>query len=393
MKTHSITSFWAVAMAAMMLGLSCSQDASGTDVVREVIKLLKADVGEAVVLAYIEKEGAPAGLNADAIVELRRAGATEKIILALMGVSGAGTASGENGCPFDLDERHTVKKPVVHGALAVYPIIRKGPALPEEYITLDEAVKNKTITIREKGDGSVPVVIVVNTGRLPIYISAGEIIIGGKQDRVVAYDVIVRPGREMPIEVRCVEHGRWGGSRMDFDAAPAMAGRAAKMAAQFEGQQAVWERVAEQNAALKAESSTGSYKASLSKLEVDAAYREFAAAVLPSLQDGNVAGMVVALNGKVHAIDMFSSPSLFARLKEKLLKGYLLDALAEGDSHAPPPGPDAIRTFYAETLRGRTEELKSYEANRNIGRESEKAKASECIDPDGEVLHRSLLSK
>ncbi len=379
-------------MGALMVGLSCAPLAQGADVVKEVIKLLKADVGEAVVLAYIEKEGAPARLDADAIVDLRKAGATERVILALLGGAG-GLAAGEGGYPFDLDDKHSVKRPVMYGAMAIYPIVRKGPVIKDEYLTLDEAVRQKTITIREKGDGSVPVVIVINHGRLPIYISAGEIIIGGKQDRVVAYDVIIRPGREMPIEVRCVEHGRWNGGSMHFDAAPAMAGRATKMAAQFESQQAVWDRVAEQNTALQAESSTGSYKASISKPEVEAAYKECAAAILPSLKDHNTVGMVVALNGRVHAIEIFASPGLFERLKEKLLKGYLLDAIAEGSRTLTPPGPEAIKTFYAETLHSRAEELKNYEINRNIRRESEKARASECLDATGDVLHRSILAK
>ena len=56
--------------------------------------------------------------------------------------------------------------------------------------------------------------------------------------------------------------------------------------------------------------------------------------------------MVVAINGKVHAIELFGSPSLFARLKEKLLKGYVLDALSSGSDAGGVPGKKNILDLF-----------------------------------------------
>ena len=43
-----------------------------------------------------------------------------------------------------------------------------------------------------------------------LYLMPGEILMGGKQDRTLAQEVIVPPKTErMPISVFCVEHGRW----------------------------------------------------------------------------------------------------------------------------------------------------------------------------------------
>jgi len=381
-----------MALLAAALCLPSCAPAGDADVVKEVTKLLKAQVGETVVLSYIQKEGAPAKLNADAIVDLKKAGASDAVILALMGGAVAvPVASGDY--PFDLDENHQVLKPVIHGPMAVFPIVRKGPAVKGDYLTLDEAVNQKLVTIREKGDGSVPIVIIVNNGKLPIYISAGEIIIGGKQDRIISYDVIVHPSRELPVEVRCVEHGRWQGGQVEFSSSPVMGGRATKSAAQFADQATVWREVAEQNETLAAESSTGSYKASLTKPEIEKAYEEYAKAILSTLEDRNVVGMIVAINGKVHAIEIFGSPRLFAQLKGKLLKGYVLDAMGEKDEKAPPPAKDKIVSFYQDTMKAQAQELKKYDENTNMKRESGAANASECLDKDGGSLHRSLLAK
>ena len=172
---------------------------------KEVLKLLKANVGEEVVLAYLAREGAPAALTADGMVDLKKAGATPAILLALLGGRKAGA---DGDFPFDLDKDHQVAKPVTHKLMAVYPILRKAPTMVGAYLTLEEATQQKSITVQEKGGGSVPVVVVVNSGRLPVYISAGEIIIGGKQDRVVAHDILVKPGVEVTVDVRCVEQGR-----------------------------------------------------------------------------------------------------------------------------------------------------------------------------------------
>ena len=382
-------------LAVTSMAPSCAR-ADDAGVVKEVIKLLKADVGEPVVLSYIEREGAPEKLGADAIVELKKAGASEDVIMAMMGRQTAGgqPPAGQDGFPFDLDDQFRVLKPVSHGPMTIFPIEKKTPvSIAGNYLSLDEAMGQKIVTIRERGDGSVPIVIIINSGKLPIYISAGEIIIGGKQDRIVAYDVIVHPGKELPIEVRCVEHGRWQGQSMAFSAAPVMGGRAAKSAAQFSGQDAVWREVARQNDRLEVESSTGSYQASINKPEMEKAYKAYADALLKQVEGRSIVGMVVAINGKVHAIEMFGSPSLFARLKEKLLKGYVLDALSAASDAGGVPSKESIVNFYRETMNAEKKALKEYEDNKNVSRESSKAKASESVDAEGQVMHRSFLAQ
>lgn len=371
-------------VAAMCLGL-CSAAQAETAVTDEVVKLLKASVGEDVILSFIRDKGAPAELDADRIIELKKAGATSAVLMALMKGSGA-------EFPFDLDGEHTVDKPGTHGAISVYPICRRGPVSVETYLTLDEATGAKIIKISEKGDGSVPVVVISNSGALPLYISAGEVIYGGKQDRMIAYDVIVEPGRDLTVEVRCVEQGRWSGRSQTFASAKAMGNKRTRAAVQFKNQGEVWREVAAQNRKLRASSGTGSYKASLSKSEVSESYSALASRVLPGLSGRHVVGMVVAVNGKVEAIEIFGAPGLFAKLKEKLLKSYVLDAQGVKDEKRTAPGKGEILDFYRKTMAAQAKELKKYGKNTNAARRAPHADANENFDSDGRLLRRSMLA-
>jgi len=362
--------------------------------VKEVQKLLKAEVGEETILKFISANGAPEKLTADEIIELKKTGASQAVLLALMGGASRTPTGAPGEFPFDLDEHHSVDKPVVHGLMAIYPIKRKIPASIGSFLTIDEAVQQNFAVVKEKGDGTVPNVIIRNSGKLPIYITAGEIIIGGKQDRIIAYDVIIHPGKELTVEVRCVEQGRWQGGKTEFAPSKAMGGAKSRMAAQFSDQGKVWEEVAKQNASVQAApSATGTYQGSLNKPEIQKMYEEYAAKILPSLDGRNIVGIVVCMNGKIYAVEIFGSPSLFAKMKEKLLKSFVLDAAGMKDEKVQPAGKDAILSFYRSAMQAKEEKLKVYESNVNVKRPAKECIANENKDEDGNVMRRSILAK
>ena len=60
--------------------------------------------------------------------------------------------------------------------------------------------------------GDVNRLVLKNSSSKPLYLMPGEIIVGGKQDRTIAQETIIAPGPKLvPIDVFCVEHGRWSG--------------------------------------------------------------------------------------------------------------------------------------------------------------------------------------
>jgi hypothetical protein len=66
----------------------------------------------------------------------------------------------------------------------------------------------------------VNTLVLVNHSKRPLLLLAGEIVTGGKQDRIVAKDRIV-PADADPIDlgVFCIEPGRWTESSANFGAA------------------------------------------------------------------------------------------------------------------------------------------------------------------------------
>src|SRR5213592_4751072 len=60
---------------------------------------------------------------------------------------------------------------------------------------------------------SVNQLVLINRSKRPLLLLAGELVSGGKQDRVIGKDRIVPVGAPpLPLDVFCVEHGRWTGS-------------------------------------------------------------------------------------------------------------------------------------------------------------------------------------
>jgi len=61
---------------------------------------------------------------------------------------------------------------------------------------------------------SVNQLVLINRSKRPLLLLAGELVSGGKQDRVIGKDRIVPVGAPpLPLDVFCVEHGRWTAAR------------------------------------------------------------------------------------------------------------------------------------------------------------------------------------
>ena len=90
--------------------------------------------------------------------------------------------------------------------------------------------------------------VLVNNSKHPLILLAGEVVTGGKQDRVVGKDRIV-PAESDPVDlsVFCVEHGRWTETSTKFDThASVMLQPSVRMKAMADqDQQKVWDEVGE----------------------------------------------------------------------------------------------------------------------------------------------------
>ena len=109
--------------------------------------------------------------------------------------------------PLSAADGARVSGPIVYANLAIYLVhgSATGGAVP---LTLQEALAKGSVKVRETG--SVNELTVENVGNDEVFVQAGDIVKGGRQDRVLSVDLLLPPrSGEVPIAAFCVEHGRW----------------------------------------------------------------------------------------------------------------------------------------------------------------------------------------
>ncbi|MEQ1936258.1 MAG: DUF6569 family protein, partial [Fimbriimonadaceae bacterium] len=161
--------------------------------------------------------------------------------------------------------RLTLAGSISSGNVTIYPVTSTQPSQKEldDMVTLDEAKRKDWVEITEQEDETVEFLEVKNTGPKAIFLMGGELLLGGKQDRIVSKDTIVKPGETVKVPVYCVDHGRWSDTYSDFKPTGKMAPQEVRKAATVEKDQGlVWDKVASVNkvgrrAVLAGDASTG----------------------------------------------------------------------------------------------------------------------------------------
>ena len=138
--------------------------------------------------------------------------------LAIFGIVGAAARSA-------LAEPQThVSDPQSYDNLSVYFIHGKSADGPVP-LTLQEALEKGSVRVLETG--AVNELKIENTGSEEVFIQAGDIVKGGRQDRVLSLSFVLPPkSGEVPIAAFCVEHGRWSARGSESAAAFASAAEA-----------------------------------------------------------------------------------------------------------------------------------------------------------------------
>ena len=97
--------------------------------------------------------------------------------------------------------------PYTHDNLSIY-LVHGPDRVQTRYLTLSEALMQHNVVVYETG--SVNQLQVENLSQEDIYIQSGEIVKGGKQDRVLKDDIIIYSSSgKVDLPAFCVEHGRW----------------------------------------------------------------------------------------------------------------------------------------------------------------------------------------
>jgi hypothetical protein len=276
---------------------------------------------------------------------------------------------------------YRITGPYTHDNLSVFLVHGKDRMSGRTFLTLQEAITQKKVIVYETH--SVNELAIENISNDEIYVQSGEIVKGGKQDRVLAIDMIV-PARsgKMPIAAFCVEHGRWtkrGTEQVTVfsSSAEVVSTRDLKLAAKSSRSQgAVWKNVTvaqdklSQNVGgrVNAAASESSLQLTLENKAVQKSAGEYIKALSGVLNGkADVIGYAFAINGKINSADVYASSGLFKKLWPKLLKASAVEAIAEFKKNAKfaPVPKDAVKSFLNDSETGKAAE-KSEELTKRI---------------------------
>ncbi len=334
----------------------------------------------------------------------------------------AGNLSG-----LELDGGLLVGEPLVAENLAVFPLYARAPEDPGEFLTLPEALEQGRAEVREAGsgaeetapaesegrggpsggnteEGSIPsfetmaeitqqqvgdgggarveTLVIVNKSDKPILVLSGTLVHGGNQDREIGQDFVVAAATTVPVDVFCVEHGRWSEVREGketqgtFKAGPLLGTLKPRAEGTYGGnQEAVWDAVQQQNVAIAGGTAPVAGETLMFTMEnekVKARRGELVAAVkqgLDRLEWGeSVVGLAYAVGGKIHGARWFAGRRLFLAHRDTLLNTAAVEAITAQQEAAREKKefpvaevrPAAMRDFIQAVDReGRREEKKN----------------------------------
>ncbi|MDQ3101740.1 MAG: hypothetical protein M3R08_10170 [Bacteroidota bacterium] len=224
--------------------------------------------------------------------------------------------------------------------LRLYPIMandvfRRAHADVGRSVPMNKALQDGRLQVKEQNGGaSVNTLQVINTSKDTIYLMQGEVVVGGQQDRMLAQDLLVPPGKTMDIGAFCVEQGRWSenGTGQGFERTAGVVSQDLRRAAAVDKEQSeVWEKVRTNLDRAGARSNTGSYMGMVNNTEhaaQRAAYRNKLLA-LPAAHKGMV-GVIAVSGNKVIGCDVFANENMFNAAYPQLIDAYITEALNSG---------------------------------------------------------------
>jgi len=338
--------------------------------------------------------------------------------------------------------------PITYENISVFPVVAGSTYDTGHFLTLEEGLASGEVIVSEQGSvgivrnrgdrvapnyssgASVNQLVLVNRSKRPLLLLAGELVSGGKQDRIIGKDRIVPAGADpLPLDVFCVEHGRWS-SGANFSAAKTIVHPSVREQAAVNQKQAdVWNAVRSGTTAsvdvsamgsgagngapaprvsgealsytIANEAPTESYDKLYNKSRgiggsvdsfVEEVQRRFAKET-SGLKNERVVGVVVAYGGEVAWSDIFASEDLFYKYWTKLLRSYAVEALARPSYREVADRDDAEQ--FLVSLRGVIKEETEPGVYRwreiNHGRLSQIE--LDALEPKAITLHRLLLRR
>ena len=289
-----------------------------------------------------------------------------------------------------------VGSPVEVDDLAVFPLSGRSAELPRA-LSLDAALQQKAVSIREVSEsGSVNQLKVENLGERPLFIMAGEVLTGARQDRVLKHDLWLAPDSgPVVVEAFCVEHGRWAyrGDRKHFESDGTISNAKVRAAALSPGGQGgVWQSVDETSARMGVASPTKAlnavYHDPRSKERIERITRRLADLVD---EREEMRGVAVQVGNRIVAVDVFPDRRILRSLWPKLVKSYAVEAV-QARSELDSLSRSRVESFLEAAQQAESRELDTPGRGRLVALGSSQLTGSALSLEDG-LVHLQLLGK
>jgi hypothetical protein len=305
-----------------------------------------------------------------------------------------------------------ISDPRTHENLTIFLVQGEDRLKAKKFLTLQEALAQKKVIIHETSNVNQLTIENLSPNE-EIFIQAGEIVKGGKQDRLLSIDLILSSkSGQVPISSFCVEHGRWvkrGNEATDHFAqcSEIAASNELRLASKYKKAQGdVWKEVSEvqgklsmnAGAPVQGAASASSLQLTLEHKKVEEAIDGYikAMADLPKTKKDAI-GYVMAINGKVVCADVYASRELFLKLWPKMVKASAVEAFSElqKDKKFTPTTVEAVKAFLADSEKGKAN---NEDINKRVrlttvdSKENVLFETRDNAQPSA-VLHRNYLKK
>jgi hypothetical protein len=304
-----------------------------------------------------------------------------------------------------------ISGPYAHENLTVFLFHGPDQVDGSHYLPLRAAMEEKHVIVYETG----------NVGELEaenlsdifdVFIQAGDVLKGGRQDRTIAIDFIVpaKSGR-IPIPAFCVESGRWQKRKAEpgkfFSCSShALHAKPVRLAAKLKrSQSAVWEGVAacqedigaSLGKSVHAEDSPTSYQLSMEQPELQRRKSEFKERLSGAGDGSDILGYAFYVNGQRNSADIYSSKSLFDKLWGKLLDVAILEAISTREANMKRVTEANVQEWLDQAAQAGSADKKSAPPRTRIETRSyQRGVVFETFDEaigDGAVLHTNIISR
>lgn len=224
--------------------------------------------------------------------------------------------------------------------LKIYPIRKKGGGGPggtgADVVPLGEAINKGLVTVTERGTTSFENVhwLRFNTkSNKSIYIGGGEVVTGGRQDRMIVRDTILNPSdKDQYVPVMCVEEGRWSPKEKKIGYGNYANTDLRKVLDSGKNQVMIWREVDRQLQLGQFKNKSFAYESKFLDKKYVLKGEDYFKFFMDKFRhtDSTIVGFIAVSDDKVIGSDVYDGTYLFYHQLEPLLRGYIDGALSNG---------------------------------------------------------------